>query len=224
MRGRTSVSIRSVDGHTAGIFAWVDAGRAAMDPSALILALGLLLLLGSTSVPAQSLQIDVDRTDAGFWVRPFWLKRIEGTFPIVEGTVQRDLETGSWYVDLQIDARALQMQRAASLAWAQGPEFFDVEQHPYIRYRSRAIDSERLQTGGLIEGELSLRGVTRTLELDVTPAACPEPGLACPVQVQGEVSRSAFGMDARRLSLGDAVHLWLVMQLVPAAPETVAAP
>ncbi|HET9048872.1 MAG TPA: YceI family protein [Chiayiivirga sp.] len=165
------------------------------------------------SVRAQDFAIDSDRTHATFWVRPLWLKRIEGVFPVVEGAARRDRLSGALVVDLQIDTRALQMDRAQALVWAQGPEFFDTQSDPWIRFRSNTLSIERLAEGGPISGQLTLRGITRGVSLDLAPSRCERPGIDCPVEVSGELSRSSFGMDTRRLVLGDAVHLSIAVYL-----------
>ena len=177
------------------------------------LGLCLVLAVGATEVQAQPMVIDTNRTTASFWVRPLWFKRVGGIFPVVEGVARRDPGNGALYVDLRIDARALQMTGANALAWAQGPEFFDVQRHPWIRFRSLAIAAPRLRSGGMVEGELTLRRTTQTVQLDLEPAGCADPGVECPVRVRGELSRSAFGMDARRLVLADTVHLALSVYL-----------
>lgn len=179
----------------------------------LCLALVLAPVLGACDLQAQTMVIDTNRTTASFWVRPLWFKRVGGVFPIVEGDARRDPGNGGLYVDLRIDVRALQMSGATALTWAQGPEFFDMLEYPWMRFRSLAIAAPRLREGGVVEGELTLRGRSQTVQLELAPAACADPGVECPVQVRGELSRSAFGMDARRLVLADTVHLALSVYL-----------
>lgn len=179
----------------------------------LYLVLGLAAVGSPAQLQAQQMVIDTNRTTASFWVRPLWFKRVGGVFPVVEGFARRDPGNGGLYVDLSIDVRALQMSGATALTWAQGPEFFDVERHPWIRFRSLAIAAPRLRNGGVVEGELTLCGTTRPVQLELEPAACADPGIDCPVQVRGALSRSAFGMDARRLVLADTVHLALSVYL-----------
>lgn len=178
-----------------------------------------LALIHSPRVSAQDLTIDSDRTHAEFWVRPLWLKRLGGVFPVVEGIARRDNLSGALTVDLQIDTRALQMSRASALVFAQSPEFFDTQNHPWIRFQSHTLSIERLSAGGPITGQLSLRGVSHGVTLQLAPSACTRPGIDCPVEVSGELSRSAFGMDSRRLVLGDTVHLAISAWLREADPD-----
>lgn len=180
----------------------------------------LILLLPSTTTHAQALMIDSTRASASFWIRPVWLKRIEGVFPVLEGTAFRQSD-GAIVVDVGIDARALQMQRASYLTWAQSVEFFDVEHHPWIRFRADPISPQRLHDGGPITGWLQLRDAGARVGFDLEPAACDDPGIDCPVRAKAEISRSAFGMDARRLALGDLVHLSISVYLTATGGELV---
>lgn len=175
----------------------------------------LFLCLGMVAdmATAQTHAIDPDQASASFWIRPAWLKRIEGVFPVLEGVVEQDRQRKSTRVDVRIDVRALQMSRASYVTWAQSPEFFDVERYPWIRFRSDAISTQQLREGGQIGGEVTLRGIVQRVQFTLAPATCDAPGIACPVRATGEVRRSMFGMNARRVALGDTVHLAFAVQL-----------
>lgn len=175
--------------------------------------LPLCLSMAADMASAQIHTIDPDQASASFWIRPVWIKRIEGVFPVLEGTVERDAARGSTRVDVRIDVRALQMSRASHVIWAQSPEFFDVERYPWIRFHSDAISARTLREGGEIDGEVTLRGATRRVRFLLEAATCDQPGIGCAVRATGDVKRSAFGMDARKLALGDTVHLAFSVQL-----------
>lgn len=176
---------------------------------------GWVLMLGffANAAGAQTHAIDTDEASASFWIRPVWLKRIEGVFPVLEGVAEHDPESGSTRVDVRIDVRALQMNRASHVTWAQSAEFFDVERHPWIRFRSDPIPEKLLREGGGIGGQVTLRGITQPVRFVLEPAACDAPGFDCAVRATGDVRRSAFGMDARKLALGDTVHLAFSVRL-----------
>ena len=179
--------------------------------------MGLMISASNAQAQTQTLVIDSTRASASFWIRPVWLKRIEGVFPVLEGTAFRQLKDGSLVVDVGIDVRALQMQRGSYLTWAQSTEFFDVERHPWIRFRADAITPQRLREGGEITGWLELRETRGPIGFELEPASCDTPGIDCPVRASAAISRSAFGMDARRLALGDLVHLSISVYLTEAS-------
>ncbi len=174
----------------------------------------LMLGLAADMACAQTHAIDSDHASASFWIRPVWLKRIEGVFPVLEGVAEHDPQRGETRVDVRIDVRALQMSRASHVIWAQSAEFFDVDRHPWIRFRSDPIPARLLRAGGEIGGQVTLRGITQPVRFVLEPAACETPGFGCAVRATGDVRRSAFGMDARRLALGDTVHLAFSVRLV----------
>ena len=178
----------------------------------------LMLGMGIADVAcAQTHAIDADQASASFWIRPVWLKRIEGAFPVLEGVAERNPQNGSTRVDVRIDVRALQMSRASYVTWAQSAEFFDVERYPWIRFQSDPIPARALREGGEIGGEVTLRGITQPVRFVLESAACNTPGFGCAVRATGEVKRSTFGMEARRLALGDTVHLAFSVQLATTA-------
>lgn len=185
---------------------------------------GLLLLAlvasSAVSAPAQTVwHIDSSRSHAEFWIRPLWVKRIEGVFPVLEGQVVRDEHDDMYRVEIDIDARAVQMGSRNQVAWAQSEQFFYVQRYPRIRYRSLPVPADRLFAPGSADGEVTLRGITRPIRFQVQPADCQRPGLECPMRASGEISRSAFGMDSHRMAMSDAVHLDFQLWLLPPPGE-----
>lgn len=190
---------------------------------------GLLLFALAAPVVAQTAsdegwQIDSSRSRAEFWIRPLWVKRIEGVFPLLEGQVTRDAQTGLYRVEIDIDARAVQMGSRSQVTWAQSEQFFDVQRHPLIHFRGDPVPAERLFAPGLAMGEVTLRGITQPLRFQVQPPECTRPGLDCPMRASGEISRSAFGMDSHRLAMGDTVHLDFQLWLPPSDAPAESAP
>ena len=102
---------------------------------------------------------------------------------------------------------------ASHAAWARSGDFFDAARHPWIQFRADEQPDRLLHEGGELRGELSLRGVVQPVSFRIEPSLCPRPGLDCVVHARGEVQRSRFGMDARRLVLGDKVALGFAIRV-----------
>jgi polyisoprenoid-binding protein YceI len=83
-------------------------------------------------------------------------------------------------------ADTLESQRDTVL---KGPDFFWVEQHPVATYAGRGCRAQ--DKGYALDGELTLRGVTRTVPLRFTYAAGPN-GAA--IEGSARLSRLAFGV------------------------------
>lgn len=167
----------------------------------------MLLVGGIPPLPAETLQIDSAQSQAGFALRALWLKRVEGDFTSVEGVIEPDRERGHFGVNVRIAAASVRMEKTEHAEWASGPDCFDAARYPWIEFRAAAVPERVLREGGEVPGELTLRGITRKVSFTVAPSECPRPGIGCAVRASGEVQRSEFGMQARRLLLGDRVRL-----------------
>jgi polyisoprenoid-binding protein YceI len=178
---------------------------------------GLLLLAGTAAAGAETLRIDPADSRAAFEVRVLLVKRIDGRFARVEGTIERDRAAGRFSVDVRVAADSVQMDKPSHADWARSADFFDTARHPWIRFRAVGLPESLLQDGGEIDGELALRGITRPVRFTLVASECPRPGVDCAVRAEGSVQRGDFGMDARRFVLGDRVQLDFAIRVQ--APE-----
>lgn len=180
--------------------------------------LALALLAGSLLAQPrhETLSIDAAHSSATFAVKVLWVIPLHGEFAHVGGTIQIDHFRGSARVDARIDCADLAMRNARYQEWAKSAEFFDAARHPRISFASDWFPLARLRSGGTIEGELSLRGVTRSVQFRLQPAQCAAPLAGeCAVRADGEIARGDFGMRARRATLGDTVGLRLQILVAP---------
>lgn len=180
-------------------------------------ALVCALCLSMTTTPAAGREtrwdIDPDTSEAGFAVRVLLVRKIYGEFHPLHGFVHRDLDTGLADVEVRIATRGLRMDNPGHAEWARSAEFFDAARHPEIHFQSAPFDLALLQRGGPVIGTLTLRGVTAAVQLELLPSDCARPGVDCPVRVEGDVARSAFGMGARRYAVSDKVRLNLAIRV-----------
>jgi polyisoprenoid-binding protein YceI len=88
------------------------------------------------------------------------------------------------------------VEPAAMRAHVLGPEFFDVERHPEITFRSTAI---RLADAGRaeVDGELTIRGVTRPIAADghFAPPRTSGFGEIAGLELQTSIDRREFGFE-----------------------------
>ena len=82
-----------------------------------------------------------------------------------------------------------------------------------------------LYDGGKLEGELSIKGISRPRSLEVAPATCPRPAVGCDVVATGAVRRSDYDMDDWMLAVSDRVVFVLRARIRSArTPRPVAVP
>lgn len=196
-------------------------------PSAWLPAPGLAFLLACLAVPippiafaapAPAYAIDGRHSSVRFVVRLRMRMRAEGTIDSVSGQLSGDPAAG-WRVHVLADGRAL---KVAGPRWmdraTRSDDFLAVDSHPGIRFESALLSDRLLHRGGVVRGQLTLRGLTRPVSLRLLPSACAHPGRDCDIRVNGTISRTAFGMTAHPISVLDDVELSLRVRLNSAAP------
>ncbi len=106
-------------------------------------------------------------TAAEFCVRHMMVTYVRGHFKNVRGTLEFDPESPAVSrVEAVIDARGLWSGERDRDTHLKSPDFLDVERFPEITFRGRQV-----RLGGandaVVVGDLTLRGVTRSVELRV---------------------------------------------------------
>lgn len=199
-------------------------------PAALCLLLALASAAHAGDAPAASRQpaagaathwvIDGARSQAQFRIRLLGIVPMSGEFTELRGGIVFAPGSGEAVVDAWLPSAEVRMANPAHADWARSPEFFDAAAHPTIHFRSRPLPQRVLREGGAIDGELTLRGVTRAVALKVERGGCdPAQVRACEIAVYGQVRRTDFGMAARRATVGDWVSLRLRIVAMAEAAE-----
>jgi polyisoprenoid-binding protein YceI len=171
------------------------------------------LALAAPAARAMDYRIDTSRSDAEFGVRLLWLQTISGRFTQIDGEVTLD-NHGLATVDARITASSIRMASNRLRRWVMAPDFFDAVQYPTIRFLSQPITFGMLTTGGVLQGQLTLRGITHPMRFELQPAHCtPSQQQTCLIEARGSLSRSAFGMSSHRTALSDQVQLGLMIAL-----------
>ena len=173
----------------------------------------------SLPIPAGTYGIDPMHTQIGFAVKHLGISTVRGTFDQFTGslTVGTDLASTNVAVDATIGS--VNTGNGGRDGHLQGAEFFDAENHPTMTFRSAGID----QSGDdyVLNGELTLRGVTKPVALAVTfngTGVFPmDKSTRYGFEAVGEISRSDFGVSYGIPMVSDKVKLALDVQFVQPA-------
>ncbi|OOG57943.1 YceI family protein [Rhodanobacter sp. C03] len=171
------------------------------------------LALAAPVARSTDYRIATDRSYAVFAVRLLWLHTIDGRFMQIAGQVRVDPH-GLATVDARIAVNSAVMDSARFRRWMLAPEFFDAAQYPTIHFVSVPLALSVLSHGGVLDGQLSLRGVTRPIRFELMPSACGAIAAGdCVIEAHGTLARSEFGMNGHRTALSDQVQLGLWITL-----------
>jgi len=106
-------------------------------------------------------------TAAEFRVRHMMVTWVRGHFKNVHGTLEFDPENPhGTSVEVTIDAGGLWSGEPERDAHLRSADFLDVQNHPEIIFRGSGVELDGADEGKL-RGELTIRGVTRPVSLDV---------------------------------------------------------
>jgi polyisoprenoid-binding protein YceI len=174
-------------------------------PASALVALLALALTPPHPVSASVWRIE-SSSHADFGVRLLWLHTIRGRFERIVGTVAPHAD-GRLVVDARVAVDSLAMDSPRLRRWVLGEEFFDAVQYPFLHFISLPVTRAALDGGGSLDGQLTLRGITRPMRFELLPARCTAD--ACLIEARGELRRSEFGMTDHRAVLSDHVELAL---------------
>jgi polyisoprenoid-binding protein YceI len=141
-------------------------------------------------------KIDPSHSTVGFTARHLMVSKVRGSFSRYSGAIQVGPTPEESSVEATIDATSIETRDPQRDAHLRSADFLDVENHPTLHFRSTRI----VQTGpsnGKATGELTIRGVTRPVELDVEllgVVADPWGGRRMGLVATGEIDRGQFGL------------------------------
>ena len=150
----------------------------------------------STALPATgTYAIDASHSHLGFKVRHLVVGKTRGRFAEVDGTVTIAESPLASSVEVTVPLTSVDTRDAGRDEHLRGADFFDVENHPTMTFRSTGV---REHSGEyLVDGELTVRGVTKPLTLEASfdgSARDPWGGERIAFSAKGSVDREAFGL------------------------------
>lgn len=172
----------------------------------------LVAALVAGAAEAATLEYTLDGASAApqFEVRQWGFQLQAGGFARLAGKVTIDTAAHRGSAWVEIDAGSVSTGSPDRDAWLRGADFFDVTRFPTITFASTRL---RFELGRLvwIEGDLTIRGVTRPVRFEVGNYRCdPSPGSGaspCDAEASTWIRRSDFGMTGFLASIGNHVRL-----------------
>ena len=113
-------------------------------------------------------QIDPAHTDVEFAVRHLMITNVKGRFGDVTGSVEYDpSRPEALTMQVVIPIATVDTHVEQRDAHLRSPDFFDADHHPTMTFVAKRIDGDPADRFRLV-GDLTIRGVTREVTLDVT--------------------------------------------------------
>jgi polyisoprenoid-binding protein YceI len=177
-------------------------------------ALAMLGLASPAMADPERFELDPEHTTVGFTVMHLGYARTLGLFGTVEGTFTYDRDTQELSdVTVTIDTASVQTFNEARDGHVKSGDFLSAGDHPEITFTASGGEAQS-ETSGTVTGDLTLRGETRPVTLDVTLNKAGEypfghKRFVLGLSLSGEIMRSEWGMTygVNGDIVGDAVQL-----------------
>jgi polyisoprenoid-binding protein YceI len=181
----------------------------------------------TTATSAAAYTIDPAHSGAGFKIRHLMIAYIRGGFSGVTGDVVVDhANPANTKISASIDATTLHTHDEKRDAHVKAGDFLDVEKYPKISFVSKRVIPDGKYQWKII-GDLTFRGVTKEVTLDVesAPAEAKDPwgNLRSGASAETVIKRSEFGLNFNApletggFMLSDEVHIHLDVELIKKA-------
>ena len=186
----------------------------------------------SASAGGSSWRIDPAHSHVEFGVRHLMISSVKGAFGDVRGTVWVDeSDPRTVLVDVAIQVASIDTRQEQRDAHLRSPDFFDAAKFPTITFRSRRVQGNPLDGDFRLTGDLTVRGITREVTLNVSP----EGRLTDPwgeeragFSAGAKIDRRDFGLtwnqalEAGGVLVGNEINISIEVELIRQASQAAA--
>ena len=168
-------------------------------------------------------EIDSSHSGIHFSVRHMVIAKVRGQFARWSGSVtSEDGDLARANVNVVIDATSIDTGVADRDTHLRSPDFFDVARYPELNFKSKRVEKNG-DSNLRVFGDLTIRGVTREVALDVEYAGTtkdPWGNERAGFTAKTEVDRKDFGLvwnqllEAGGVMVGDRVTIEIEVEAV----------
>jgi polyisoprenoid-binding protein YceI len=147
------------------------------------------------------------------------------------GTVEFDeAQPANTTVDVQIEAASISTRDSQRDGHLKSPEFLDVENHPYLTFKSKRVEVIDATNGHLVS-DLTILDLTKEVALDVTyngQAKSPWGTLSAGFSAQTTINRKDWNLtwnqalETGGVLVGDEVKIALELEIIKQADPAAA--
>jgi polyisoprenoid-binding protein YceI len=165
--------------------------------------------------------LDAAHTNVEFSVKHMMIANVKGSFSGVEGTVVADLaDLTTAEIDVTVDVATVDTREAQRDGHLRSADFFDVENHPKMTFKSYRIDRTGENEYKLV-GDLTIRGVSKSVAWNLTfegQGKDPWGNEKAGFTAETKVSRKDFGLvwnavlETGGVLVGDDVKITIAVE------------
>ena len=190
-----------------------------------LLSLALAAALGAATLPAlaETWSADTAHSEIGFSVRHLMVSNVKGSFAKFSATVDGDpADPASARISAKVDVASVTTREPKRDDHLRSGDFFDAAKFPEMTFASTKVEKVSANRAK-VTGNLTLRGVTKPVVLDVeytAPVKNPWGKTVVGATATGTINRQDFGvswsksLDGGGLVVSDEVKIQLELELI----------
>jgi polyisoprenoid-binding protein YceI len=150
----------------------------------------------ATETAVSTWNIDPAHTTIEFSAKHMMITTVKGRFTEFEGTIVADEEhIGNSSVEVSMKAASIDTRAEQRDQHLKSPDFLDVDKYTDVTFKSTKVEGEKDHFS--VTGDLTIRGVTRPITLDVTfegTGKDPWGGTRSSFHASGKFDRRDYGL------------------------------
>lgn len=176
-----------------------------------LIVLGVALAAPALAAP-ETYVIDTPHSFSNFEVGYLGVTSIRGRFNKTTGTITLDRADKTGSIEAEIDVTTVDTGHPRRDELLRTENYFNASEFPTLTFRSKNLRFNGENLAGA-DGELTLRGVTRPVSLDLTSLTCiTHPANkrdTCGAVAVGTLKRSEFGMTRASSSISEEIRIFI---------------
>lgn len=179
--------------------------------------------LFSSSLLAQSIELDKAHSSISFDIRHMMISTVNGRFNEFSGNIETESpdNLSQAKINFTVDVASIDTANTDRDNHLRADDFFDVEKHPTATFTSTKIESKSENQYQLV-GNLTIKGVSKEVRFDVTylgKGQDPWGNVKHGYEATTNLSRKEFGLtwnqalETGGVLIGDNVNLTVVVQV-----------
>lgn len=158
-----------------------------------LVKLGLATLLATGALYAGTYNVDTSHSNIGFKVKHLMISNVTGKFDKFSGSFEYDEKTNSLKSLVgNVEVVSINTENEKRDGHLKSADFFNAEKHPKLTFTLDKIK------GDTAYGKLSMRGVTKNIELDLENNGSikdPWGNTRVGLELNGKINRKDFGLN-----------------------------
>jgi polyisoprenoid-binding protein YceI len=142
--------------------------------------------------------VDTVHSHVGFIVKHMMVSKVRGHFNIFDADITTAEDPLQSTFTARVDLRSIDTGNEMRDNHIRSADFFEVETHPEMTYQSTGIRPNADGEGFIVDGDLTIRGVTKQVPLTLEVEGFgPDPmgGTRSGFSLTGEINRMDFGVS-----------------------------